>query len=257
MTSPDKILRKFFLRKKKSQAGFSYRLLARELGVSSSYVSAVFSGKKKFSFERLDQLGRLLDMDQHALGDLKKFYFPVAALAMRLDSKISSYAYVDKSGFKILRTWYHLAILDLTTCSNFRGSRQEISERLSLDPKTTSIAVNELLALGLLTEETGVLCKTQDHIRWASAIPNELIRSFHRQMLEKTNEELTKSDTASFLQREISGMTLAVNPENIPLAKRLLSEKIHEVAELLGQGATSEVYHLGFQLVPLTRSTKS
>jgi uncharacterized protein (TIGR02147 family) len=262
MNKVGSLLQKFLKLKRKANSSYSLRALARDLSLSPSYLSRVLSGEKRLAYNRLERAAEILNIDEHTLTEIKESYLPedVRPGARSKTGKgkkrflSEKYKYADRKEFAVLRVWYYLAILDLTTCSNFDGTEEEIAARLGLHRETAQIAVRELLEVGLLTRMDGRLKKSTNRIRLSSANSQESIRGFHAQMLERARRELTKTDRTSFNDREISGLIFAANKKKLRAAKKMLLENLHEVAEFLSEGETTEVYHLGIQLFPLSRS---
>jgi Domain of unknown function (DUF4423) len=92
-------------------------------------------------------------------------------------------------------------------------------------------------------------------LRMASAQSRSEIRNFHRQMLKKAGDELNRTDAAAFERRLITGITTTANVESIAIAKKMLSDAIHEIATFLSSADGDEVYQIAVQLFPLTKQS--
>ena len=73
-------------------------------------------------------------------------------------------------------------------------------------------------------------------LRLASAKSQPEIRNFHKQMLKRAEEELKKTSPEDFERRLITGITITADPDKIEVAKKMLSDALHEIANLLGEG---------------------
>lgn len=254
------ILKRFFERKKTFTPAYSLRALARDLQMSPAFLSEVFAGKKRLAFERIARVAQILDMDPEAVLDLKQTYVPEKlqkSLQLRNKKKRkpkSERVLIGKRSFKILRQWYYLAILDLTTCADYDGTVEQLAERLQLHLETASVATRELIALGLLVREEGKLKKSHESMRFASAVPREDIRNYHSQMLDKAKSALGNLEEDVWAKRMITGISCAADPQKIEIAKKKLSDCLHEISEYLSEGeGCTEVYHLSAQLFPVTK----
>lgn len=262
------LLESYLERKKAAQSGYSMRAFARDLGVSPAFVSLVLKGKKKLPIRLLGRTVKVLDLDLESAHALKNSCLP-EGLAEGLINGYSfpeegesvpamSWAIQDKRKLKALRHWFYVAILDFTTCDDYDGSVTTIAFRLGLSVPTVEVALRELLGLGLLVEKDGKLVKSTLDIRLASSQSQADIRRFHSQLLDKAKEELaTKTSDEDFSRRLITGITIAANPEKIEIAKKMLSDCLHEIAALTKDGSATEVYHLAAQFFPLTHRRES
>jgi len=244
-------LRKYFDRKKKSSPGFSIRSLARRLDVSPSFLSRVMAGKKPIPESLLPRLATALDIEPD-------FFAPPAASPAPAQSEsiaaFEDWDIAQGDHLQVLRNWFYLPIMELTTLAHFSGTAEEIARRLRLSQATTDIALRELVALGLMAYDNGRYRKTSRKIKFASAKSTHLIRRFHHEMLEKAQEELrTATSDTDFQKRLISGVTVTAAPEALRAAQKKLADCLVEIANDLTQNPGTEVYHLGVQLFPLSK----
>lgn len=244
------ILDAHFKRKKKVR-GYSLRALARDLGVSAPFMSNVLSGKKPIPLKKLDSLVRLLDIDPQTHQEIRSQLLvterPLAP------GPISEWQPSEIKHLSILRQWYFLALLEMTSCEGFKNDPLDIGSKLGISPKSVEVALRELVFTGLLKEENGSLSKTTRYLRLGSSQSLDDIRRFHRQMLEKAGETLCKTDAADFERRLITGITITAPREKIAVAKKMLSDTLHQIANFLTEEKGNEVYHLSGQLFPLTQ----
>jgi len=255
------VLKQYLKRKLESSPGYSLRALARDTKISPSYLSEVIKGKKKPGYDRMIRIAHVLDIDSSALEDLKLSYVPkdfeFSTLSSRRKSERSeNRSLMNSKTFRILRNWYYLAILDLTTCKDFSGTTKEICVRLGLHPASVEVAVREMISHGLLMDQAGRLRKTQEHIQFSSAQSREDLRGFHIQVIRRAEAELMNARTpADVERREISSATTAVNPRRIPKAKKMLTDALKEITAYLSDGDCTEVYHISAQLFPATKKS--
>jgi uncharacterized protein (TIGR02147 family) len=71
------------------------------------------------------------------------------------------------------------------------------------------------------------LLEDEEYVQTSSDIPSEAIRAIHRAQLARALEAL---DTESVLDREFIAKTLVVSKTRLPTVKRLIREKLEELA---------------------------
>ena len=252
------ILRQHYDRKQKQ--GYSMRALARDLDVSPTFISNIFNGKKKIPLTMLTSLARHLDIASDALMDIRRELipddpFPWAGLNSRQNSVLQRWAVVDAKGVSsATQQWFFLAIMDVTCCRSYDGTTAYIARRLGLPEEVVTEAVRGLVEAGLLVERDGLKRKAKDHIRVDSADLKPQIRKFHRQMFQRASLELDDVTEEAFARRQIIGISFNISPDKISVAKKMLSDALHEIVTTLGGKDGDEVYYLASQLFPLTKS---
>lgn len=248
-------LQKYFERKKKSAPGFSIRSLARRLDVSPSFLSRVMTGKKPIPESLLPRLANALDVEPDLFAPNTPSSAPKKSEGL---AAFEDWSVAQGDHLQVLRNWFYLPIMELTTLKNFGGTAEEIALRLKISQATADIALRELMAIGLITCEDGRYRKTSRKIKFASAKSTHLIRRFHHEMLEKAQEELrTATSDDAFQKRLITGLTVTASPEALQAAQKKLADCLVEIANDLTKNPGTEVYQLGVQLFPLSKPIKT
>ena len=67
---------------------------------------------------------------------------------------------------------------------------------------------------------------------------------------------LTGTDDQAFKRRLITSVSFSMNPEKLTKGKERIMELIYEIADILSEGACTEIYQLNVQLYPLTNEIK-
>jgi uncharacterized protein (TIGR02147 family) len=86
------------------------------------------------------------------------------------------------------------------------------------------------------------------------------VRNFHRAMLKAASGTL---DTVSPNRRDVTSLTFALSPAQYDLVRSKIESFRRELLDLIDDSPAAEdddeteVYHLGFQLFPLTRRRES
>jgi uncharacterized protein (TIGR02147 family) len=239
------------------------RRLAREMGIRPSYLSMMIRGQRQIPLKRAVQLSYLLKMNDE---DRTRFIQAVAiSAAMRGKSGGILRAWLKgpqtrrelvarkKDQKELLRKWYYLAVLDLTTCLDFQPHPGWISERLAITSAQAQNAILALFRLGLVVSKDGTWRKASNHIHVPEGISSASIRQFHAQMITLARKQLTLRAPAEFARRSITSATLAVDPRKYQQAEQAVQRFQEEISGLLTTGDCTEVYQLNVQLFPLTR----
>lgn len=257
------ILKQYFDRKKELNRAYSLRALARDLRVSASYLSEVFSGQKKISARILKKLEKPLDLDEQTVVSLRKMMLieslPDQSLMKEFSNSskaeaVQTFKPLSSKKYSLLHKWYYVAVLDLMTCHGFRSDVQWISRKLGLLASETIEALEVLERLELIEFKDAVYQKKSNQVRIGAATSQLEIRKFHQQMITKSLNELQyKTQESDFQRRLIAGITLSADPRKIKKAKKKLNDTLHEIAQDLIDGECTEVYQLNFQFFPLTK----
>ena len=268
------VLKKALDRQIRRNPGYSLRALARAVGASPSYMSRVLAGKRPISGPRLESVMRALSIDDSTRALLERSILQEtanrktharAALDELLSRKpeaaapsIENYEERALSEFNALDPWYRIAITELTTCTDFESSSSEIAKRLGLTEKQVQDSLEDLARSGILKKVDGRWTKTSIKMRFPTTRSHPAIRRHQQRMMERAIQHLmTETSDRAFDARTISSITLAANPRNLKKARKLLTEALYEVTELLTQGDCTEVYQLNLQLFPLTQKRNS
>ncbi len=253
-------------RKKSKNKAFSSRALARDLGISPSFLSMVMSGKKQLSFETALRISGVLELK----GRIKS-QFLRAAVVENLGENMQAhdihsllfahpvpdtFVPVDQDRFEFFSNWYHVAILDLTNCAGFKADAKWIGKTLGLDRATVYESIERLLRLGLLKKSGNTLVKTNKEISVTPTTTDPTIRKFHSQMIDKAKEALQSAEDADFKRRSISGITMAIDSSRLEEARKRIAQFRKEMYELLAseEAQSDEVYQLNIQLFPLSNT---
>lgn len=262
--SPSDILQRQLNALKKQNPRYSQRALARDLGMSVSFVSDIIKGKRQLPQQRVADFKRVLKMDvvTQKLFDqaLKRAFLEKNAIFDEniekedFKSKVAEYTEVQRKKSNVYNHWYNIAIMDLLTCEGVITTPSALAQRLGISQEQVRMSLSLLELEGFIIKKEDRWCKVSERIRFPTTYSMESIRGFHGQMIDLALKQL-KQETSeeSFQKRLINGVTIAINPQNLEKAKARLNDAICEVAEMLTEGDCTEVYQLNCQLFPLTR----
>lgn len=255
------ILAKAFLNKKKKNPGYSQRALARDLGTSSAFVTKILTGHKNLPPARYKKLFKILDMDLTMQTELMRAAVlsalptnelrVIAKASLAKAPAMEKYSREETKKFGVLKHWYNIAILNYLSCEGLEASVATLTKYFKLTNAEVTQALKGLEDAGLAKVENDRWSKTDLHSYFPTTKSQTEVRDFHRQMIQKAFHELGKSSQEDFEKRMISGFTVAVNPEQIETAKKLIADFLGEISEVLSDGICQEVYQCNIQLFPL------
>ncbi len=260
-------------RKQKKNPKFSLRLMAKQLGLSHSFLSQVLSGKKQLPIERLDSLIEVLELDDFAKrrlleniidDQINNWKAKSKSLGEHLrqtvnKSKISVRVYEElpASKMSLVNPWFNMAILDLVESEDFHLNYPWMADRLGISPFQAQAAWAFLIDHKFVIEDNGRWKKSDQYLRLPVLKSSQPIRQHYLQILAKMEEQLKKrTSDADFKRRLITGATCTANPQKLEEVKQYLEDSLYIAAEELAEGACSEVYYLMVSAIPLTNSHK-
>lgn len=251
------LLKNEIARRARKNRNYSNRAFARDVGLSPGYLSQVLSGRRKLSEEKATKIAEKLNwsmpqtlwlLNLVRLDSAKTESHKDAIRKMLPNTRVQTFRDLSHETFNFMAHWYYSAILALIDTEGFKPDAKWIGKKLSLAATTAASALESLKNLGLIREDKGTL-KTQFDMLRVLSIPSAAIREHHRQFLRKAEVAL---DTQGPDVRDITGTTIAINPEKIPEAKALIKRFREEVSALLDEGdVKSQVYRLSVQLFRL------
>ncbi|MCT4643035.1 MAG: DUF4423 domain-containing protein [Bacteriovoracaceae bacterium] len=235
---------------------YTLRAFARDLNLSASQLSNVMANKKGLSLEKALVCAQKIGLR----GNEKELFLlyvekehakrkKVRLEAQKYLKTIAKYQNVCMSTFDIISEWYYFAILASLQISHEKKSSTWISKHLNLDLNTVEHALVVLKKLCLVKEVTGHYEAIDNNFKTETDFPSMALRNSHKQSLQQAMNSL---DEYSVEQRDITSMTMAIDPKKIPEAKRRIAKFRKELCEFLESGEKKSVYNLNIQLHPLT-----
>ncbi len=245
-------------RKQENFPHYSMRSLARDLGISPSYLSKILNGKKGLPLKYIGEIEKRLDLDQierKKLETLVKKEPVETSTSKSSTERLVKYEPFGDGDIRLLEKWYYLAILDLTTCDNFIYDLDWMSERLGIGKSILKDSIKWLLDQGYLKEDCSSIRKSTLKLRFPASKSKNEIRNYHSQCLKKAiNTMESKNSDKDYKERAIHTISIAGNPDNLKAAQEILISALYEAAELLSEGECTELYQLNINQIPITRN---
>jgi len=240
---------------------YSLRAMAKQLGIQSSHLSAVCSGKKNLSLQAAVKITQKLGLNEKETQyfcsliqfetakspELKNTFFE----QLQIKNSFHKVQDLNIDAFKFISDWYHIPILEMTELADFKFNPLQIAKRLRITKVQAEAALERLERLELLEKDSkGLYRKVHNNALFKSEKPNTALRSFHRHMLEKAIESL---ETQSPQERHIGSQTFSIDPNQIEGAKKMITDFNQKlVAYFDTDKKKTQTYHFSFQLFNLT-----
>lgn len=237
---------------------YSLRAFSKALGFEATVISQILNGKRVPSLRTAQKLIAGLNLSPEA-----EEQFLTSLAETHQDRGMKRLSPFFKKGaerrparelsldlFRVIADWHHYAILALTHTEGFQSNPQWIATELKLTVTQVNLALNRLLELGFLERDTkGNLQRSTEPFTTADkGITDSALKRHQQQILEKAIDSLQNDPIET---RSNTSLTFAINPENLPEARKRIEDFTRELSDLLGTGCKKQVYELGIALYPL------
>jgi uncharacterized protein (TIGR02147 family) len=244
-------------------SNYSIRAFSRDLNVSISSLSEILSGKRNISYNICQKIFNKINWPATVRIEfmysaakkakkqgLQRTHPEFKRILTHKDSVLFEAEKIDQEIFISISEWYHIAILEMTFTENLKiTSTKVIANRLGVPNSLIRKAVLRLLELGFLEDDNGVLRKTHKSLSIANTDKtNECLIKHQEKILKKATEKL-RTDPIEL--RNNSSMSMAIDPDKIPLAKKEIRLFLHKMSQILECGKQKKVYQLNVNLFSL------
>lgn len=253
--------------KRIKNARFSLRSWARQLGYENpSFLSHIlkkerslkidvatkFASNLKLTGDKKKYFELLVLLKNSKTVDEKKLYFNILESLRPKNSQTPQSLSIE--AFRVISDWYHTAILELVELSDFKNEIEWIKLRLGNEVSTQNIekAIDRLLKLELLEKSaSGKLARIKDNpILLENYIPNDAIRYFHKQMIEKAKVAIEEQDVKD---RDIRGSMIAIQAKDYSKIQQIIKKAHAEIVKYSCDGDGDEIYQFNTQFFRITK----
>lgn len=141
--------------------------------------------------------------------------------------------------------------MSLIEITKFKSDKLWIGKKLGITQQRLEEVMQVLQNLNLIKiNEFGEISNTHRSMTTITDSPSEVLKQANEKSILQAIEKL--HEVAPSL-RDVTSMTLPIDPNQIPAAKELIRKFKAKMAKLMAKNATSEVYNLNIQLVPVTK----
>ncbi|HPI40090.1 MAG TPA: TIGR02147 family protein [Pseudobdellovibrionaceae bacterium] len=261
-------LKNLIAHKKQQNPSYSMRAFSRHIGIGQSALSQVLAGKKNLSIERATMIANKLNLN-FAEAEYFRTLIQIegtrnSELKQSLIQRAQSLnpqrevRQLSVDVFSYISDWYHLVIKNMVGLDHFDFNSKNIASHLGISNFEVEEALQRIHRLEMIEpdpEQKGRYLKVQDYTLTQSAVPNEALKKFHRQMLLKAIDSL---ETQTPKEKFIGSETFAISEELLPKAFEMADRFLTAMAALSEESAQNakapkskepkQVYHVGVQL---------
>jgi len=258
--TPGEILRENFVERIARNDSYSLRAFARDLEISPAFLSQILNGRRKPSLRQAIRLSAKLEFDEFERNDFLRSLANIQeesakASVQRVGKRQPDVLTLELDRFRLVSDWYHGVILELMRTPDFRPSGGWIAKKIGISASEAGSAIKRLARLGLIRTEDRRWERTQSHVFFPTRHADVATKKFHRAMIGKAMDSLSSSEQRDYEARDISGITMAIDPKRLGIAKKKIAVFRKQMSALLSKGETSEVYQLNVQLFSLRSPT--
>lgn len=219
----------------KHNSKYSLRAFSRDLNISPSALSEIINGKRRVADKTMKAILKQIGEDKSFIDQKKR---PIKR------RKILNQEFI------LIKHWYYFAIQSLADTEGFKLCSRWIALRLNISVARSKRALEELLKHNLILKNPdGSFNSSDEQIFAESPIPSKIIQSNHKQSLELARYSLEKD---CLELRDFSSMTIAIDPNDIPIVKEKIKRFRRNLNSFLENGKKKEVYRLNIQFFPLS-----
>lgn len=256
----DILLDEFQIRSSANTA-YSLRAYARDLGLSSSRLSAILKGHEGLSRQVAESIACKLALSdklseyfcdlvesEHARSEISRKIARARVEAVRFKSEHR----LSLDAFQLLSEWQHFALREMVRLRGFRLDFSILAARLQIEENVVRDSWERLVRMNLVAQDPDTQqWKTMDELQSPVGETSHAIQKYHRQMIEKSQVAL-REDPVS--RRYFSSIVVPMDPNRLAEAGNLIRTFRRSFEEKLPRDAdATEVYCLTLNLFNLTR----
>ena len=257
--SPAQFLKAQLLERISQNRSYSVRAFARDLKISHSYLSQILNSRRKLSLRQALLFSDALNLEKEVRQRFIQLLVEtrthelVPELNVPNDAKPDENTVsMDMEQFRTVREWYHGAIVEMTALKHFKADYKWVAQKLGISTLQVKSAIKRLRRLGILKTKGKKWSKTRRRFQFPTTSLQDAVNGFHQEMIYKALKILEFRAPRDFEARDITGITIAIDPKRIPEAKKRIQRFRNQLADFLSRGEPSEVYQLNVQLFSLT-----
>ncbi|KHD87106.1 MAG: hypothetical protein OM95_16280 [Bdellovibrio sp. ArHS] len=250
------ILEKIILEKKKNNPRLSLRSIAIKMGIPSGRLSELLKGKRRLTDYYLNKACVALKISPQYCEQMRRATLTEGSA----DKPAPGYGkQLTEAEIEKLSTWKPGAIMSFLETSGYKDFTQDhpdvekqvlfIASTIGLSGPETFSILEILKGTQLIFWEDGRWHPSHNQTTTGYDVPNKFIQAGHAQDLLLAQQKLF---SVNIQKRDFSSITIALNPKDIPKAKKLIRNFRRSLTSLLEKGEKKDVYQLSIQLFPLS-----
>ncbi len=264
MLSYQSILEHEFTQRSNKNSSYSLRAFANSLGINHGALSQLLSGKRVPSYKMMQKIIIELDLNATETFEFQKSVVTAyiaknqerinpefKKLAKSIRESKESVRNLNIEKFKVIADWYHYAIFMMLQKDNFSLDLKAISKSLEIKEIQVKAAIERLELVGLIEiKEDEITCNFSNIDTKDKKLTSSAHKKRQRQILEKSIHALETHDIS---KRNHQCMTMAIDPEKLPQAKKKIQQFINELSNFLEGGKKTNIYEFTTSLFSLEK----
>ena len=234
--------------RKARNASYSVRAFARDLQLSPGFVSQIMSGKRNLSLQQKLKVAAHLGI---ALKELNLKTPQKKDAKRERNFKVIEHTFEHE---KVLRHWYHFAILTLSQMNQLPIDAKVTAKRLGITIAETKTAIKRLQYFGYIEKQADGFVRTSVPCVIDSKKSSRSLRNFHQVRLLAAVQELEHFEHARIDRRFYETIFVPTSKVKIKRAKEMISEFHDTLIAFLMDGRPDEIFQLSLQLFSIENS---
>ena len=235
-------------------SSFSMRAFARLLGQNPAAISQIFNRKRNVSEKFAVRIMQKLSFDPSRVSYVSRLFsqkksgFTISDLDEEVFTK--NHTPLDPLDYEMIADWRYFAVLSLFETAGNQSDSGWISKRLSIPEIRAQKILEELEAKDFLRlNNTGELELSSGQLCSSDGVASAALQQRHENNLDDAKEAIFLN---SLEERDFTSFTIAINPKQLPKAKKMIRKFIDTLEQTLSEGEKTEVYEACLCLFPRT-----
>ena len=243
--------------KSEVNSSYSLRAFAKKLGLSAGALSSILNRKKKLSVERGYEVAKALGLNTEEteyfmaliqLEGAKSEALKIQYLekVKNLNPKISQSKNLKQTilsleHFKLISSWYGLAVLELISSPVGEWNAKSISKKLRLTKLDTELTLERLLKLELIEEAgSGAFKRSVETVMITSQVPSDALRKYYEGVHGESLKSIKEQSPA---EKVIGAQVFSFDTSQLEEVRRLTNSYLDSLNDLAATGKNkTEVY---------------
>lgn len=250
------ILSEEFDRRRQARPVYSLRAFAKSLEIDAGTISRVLNSRQVPSYGLSTRIVQKLKLTAEQEGE----FFKSVSTASERKANASTINFwkgarsaqiveLDNGLYDDISDWHHVAIMEMTYLNGFLVTPNAVAGKLGITEEEAALAIRRLSSLGLVEMRNGRLAKKDKDLSTAQKnVTTAALKKNQKQFLNKAIESLEKE---AIEKRSTTSMTMAIDPQRLASAKRMIHDFNQALCRYLEQGKRTRIYNLSIALNPL------
>lgn len=239
------MLKQEFVDRRSRRPHYSKRAFARDLGLSSSFLSLLFNKKRILSPKTSFRISKMLNWNEARTSAFLNSAFgkQLHAPQVPTSDKLKVVDELEHDRFRLISNPKHFLVLEFLQTRG-KSTVDELIDYFSIEKTECEIILYRLLRLDFISEENSFYFASTKH-RKVSSVPSESIKSHHEQSLQMAIQALRDQE---FNRREFRSLIFNISPSQLSKAKKDIEAFMTRFQKKYSFEEKGEIYQLNIQL---------